>query len=413
MEEEYWRCLPQIESKAKSAHAKLKRQFHLSQLNFERSWALSVIVCELERLEIDGVDALSCVCAIRRTHQLPCAHEIVEYSDRGVPIPLDVVHSHWRKLDLINIGNSSHGTTSPGKSQLQIFNMWYEQQDDEKKRQVHITLEELMNPSSPSKVKLKTKGRPRKVNTSTRRLPFAFEIAEASTASSKNKPKQSLTASLKINQRRVPLQCQRKETWLLLVPYCLIQKNLRTIATSMGFGHNEWCRVRKELLQQLHNMSSVFKKCIREHKRCNKIELALNYFGDGFAPFFCWMTMPDMGHIIATCYNVVLIILSMRQCLTFLPFSVQSRETKLREIAIGFVDDDHYVQVHLSPDHHIPSVSRMWHEKSSICNVTHLYSRYQARVDAFQQLPGVENVATIDMVILKTDQNAPTIDLRL
>ncbi|CAL2267010.1 unnamed protein product [Prunus armeniaca] len=102
----------------------------------------------------------------------------------------------------------------------------------------------------------------------------------------------------------------------------------RIIAMAMGFDHNEWRR-----------------KCIREHKRYNEIERALNYFGDGFAPFFYWMTMPDMGHIIATCYNVVLILLSMRQCLTFLPFSVQSSETKLREIAIGFVDDDHYVHI--------------------------------------------------------------------
>ncbi|CAL2248000.1 unnamed protein product [Prunus armeniaca] len=65
----------------------------------------------------------------------------------------------------------------------------------------------------------------------------------------------------------------------------------------------------------------------------------------------------------------------MHQCLTFLPFSVQSSETKLHEIAIGFVDDDHYVQVHLSPDHPIPPISRMWHEQSDIRNVTHLYSR--------------------------------------
>ncbi|CAL9018152.1 unnamed protein product, partial [Prunus brigantina] len=111
---------------------------------------------------------------------------------------------------------------------------------------------------------------------------------------------------------------------------------------------------------------------IREHKRYNEIERALNYFDDGFAPFFCWMTMPDMEHIIATCYNV-----------------------------------------HLSPDHPIPPVSRMWHEQSDICNVTHLYSRYQARVDAFQQLPGVENVATTDTVILMTDENAPVTELRL
>ncbi|CAL2240013.1 unnamed protein product [Prunus armeniaca] len=93
--------------------------------------------------------------------------------------------------------------------------------------------------------------------------------------------------------------------------------------------------------------------------------------------------MPDMGHIIATS---------------------QSSETKLRKIAIGFVDDDHYVHVHLSPDHPIPPVSRTWREQSDKCDVTHLYSRYHVRVDAFQQLPGVENVATTDAVILMTEE---------
>ncbi|XP_021808647.1 uncharacterized protein LOC110752332 [Prunus avium] len=233
-EEEYWRCLRQIESKF-SEFQKALEYIHYNWLNpfkdrFVAAWtdtcmhlgsttsnrfrhpelrelvgfvsikALSVIVCELERLEIDGVDTLSCGCTIRRTHQLPYAHEIAEYRDRDVPIPLDVVHSHWRKLDLINIRNSSHGTTSPGRSQLQRFNIWNEQQDDEKKRQVHMTLKELMNPGSTALTE--PKGRPRKVDTSTCRLPSAFEIAEASTALPKNKPKQSLTASLKIKPKK-------------------------------------------------------------------------------------------------------------------------------------------------------------------------------------------------------------------
>ncbi|CAL8140249.1 unnamed protein product [Prunus armeniaca] len=105
--------------------------------------------------------------------------------------------------------------------------------------------------------------------------------------------------------------------------------------------------------------------------------------------------------------------ISVEQCVTFLHFSVQSRETKLHEIGIGFVDDDHYVHVYLSLDHPIPPVCGIWHEQSDICNVTHLYSRYQAFVNEFQQLPGVENVATTDTAILMTDENAPTIELRL
>ncbi|XP_008244221.1 PREDICTED: uncharacterized protein LOC103342376 [Prunus mume] len=201
-EEEYWRCLRQIESKF-SEFQKALEYIHENWLNpfkdrFVAAWTdtcMHLGSTTSNRLEIDGVNTLSCGCAIRRTHQLPCAHEIAKYREHGVPIPLDVVHSHWRKLDIINIGNSSHGTTSPGRSQLQRFNMWYEQQDGEKKRQVHMTLEELMNHGSTAltepKEKLKTKGRPRKVDTSSRRLPSAFEIAEASIALPKNKPKQT------------------------------------------------------------------------------------------------------------------------------------------------------------------------------------------------------------------------------
>ncbi|BBG96621.1 Myzus persicae-induced lipase 1 [Prunus dulcis] len=286
-----------VTNKAESAHAELKRQLRSklqhTEINasFEKSRcfiqhrfrhpelselvgfvsikALSVIVCESEMLEIDRVDDLSCGCAIRRTHQLPRAHEIAEYRDRGVPIPLDVAHTHCKKLDLINIGNSSHDTTSPGKSQLQRFNMWYEQQDDEKKRQ-----------------KLKTKGRLRKVDTSTCRLPSAFEIAEASTAPPKNKPKHSLTTSLKIKPKMSITAVPKKRNMVasssilsypkkfkLYTPrenqsafdtYMHIEKfpegirkyitdqtevlphgncGYRAIATTMEFGHNEWRRV--------------------------------------------------------------------------------------------------------------------------------------------------------------------------
>ncbi|CAL2249778.1 unnamed protein product [Prunus armeniaca] len=69
--------------------------------------------------------------------------------------------------------------------------------------------------------------------------------------------------------------------------------------------------------------------------------------------------MPDMGHIIATCYNVF-------------------NQVKPSYMRLPLV--------YLSPYHSIPPVSRMWHEQSDICNVTYLYSRYQEHVDAFQQL---------------------------
>ena len=59
------------------------------------------------------------------------------------------------------------------------------------------------------------------------------------------------------------------------------------------------------------------------------------------------MSMPDMGHLIASCYRVVVIFLSHLQCLTFLPLYVlgDDEPTNLPEIAIGLVNDNHFIQV--------------------------------------------------------------------
>ena len=56
--------------------------------------------------------------------------------------------------------------------------------------------------------------------------------------------------------------------------------------------------------------------------------------------------MSDMGHLIVSHYNVVLYHLSIEQCLTFLllrsvPIPIAARW----EIAIGFVNQNHFVHV--------------------------------------------------------------------
>ena len=66
--------------------------------------------------------------------------------------------------------------------------MWYEKQDDDKKRELEMKIEELMNPNTTSlnapKENIKTKGRPCKVYNSTQHLPSTFEITEAELAQS-------------------------------------------------------------------------------------------------------------------------------------------------------------------------------------------------------------------------------------
>lgn len=82
----------------------------------------------------------------------------------------------------------------------------------------------------------------------------------------------------------------------------------------------------------------------------NKLCKRLNHSASNFAPKWKWMDLPDMGHLIATCYGVVVVVnLSYGQCSTFLPLREYTEgklmEANLLEIGLGFVNDDHFVQV--------------------------------------------------------------------
>ena len=131
--------------RAESAHAKLKRHLGSSQGDFESSWnvinalielqhteikasfersisvaehqfnnamfkelrgmvsraSLNMILMEFKRATEVEIDKGICGCVNRTSYGLPCAHELAELIKEGRTIPLDSVHSHWRKLDTV------------------------------------------------------------------------------------------------------------------------------------------------------------------------------------------------------------------------------------------------------------------------------------------------------------------------
>ena len=106
-------------------------------------------------------------------------------------------------------------------------------------------------------------------------------------------------------------------------------------------GEDRWLQVRKDLLNELKTNKNDYQFYFGRTKELAKI---LSYFQKGkFAHKAKWMTMPDMGHLIATRYNVVVIYLSQIQCLTFLPFRSQP-ELPPKFIVIGYIGD-HFVEV--------------------------------------------------------------------
>ncbi|KAI5435375.1 hypothetical protein KIW84_021980 [Lathyrus oleraceus] len=62
--------------------------------------ALRRIVEELLRVDYVGTNRKICGCTLRTSYGLPCACQLGRYALGGIPIPIDVVHVHWRKLTM-------------------------------------------------------------------------------------------------------------------------------------------------------------------------------------------------------------------------------------------------------------------------------------------------------------------------
>ncbi|CAL5330385.1 unnamed protein product [Camellia sinensis] len=159
-----------------------------------------------------------------------------------------------------------------------------------------------------------------------------------------------------------------------LRPYIQLVKNVdadgncgfRTIAGLMGFGEDEWLQVRKDLLQELHAHIDHYKSLFGGQERVDELTTTLAYF-ESNAAYSHWMTMPDMGYLISSFYNIVLFHLSSQQCLTFLPLrTIPMPIASRKEICTGFVNNNHFIQVFLVHGHPVPPIETNWQRSSVV-----------------------------------------------
>ncbi|KAL7193515.1 hypothetical protein ACSBR2_025178 [Camellia fascicularis] len=212
------------------------------------------------------------------------------------------------------------------------------------------------------RVKSNPRGRPKlKIETSTHREPSAFEII----ASAQDSYSLGVIAKASVTTKKVKTKKTKKVHRLRsLNPNCFLEAfpselrrcikyvkdvtadgnfGFRAVAGLMGFGEEGWLQVRKDLLKELHAHSDHYRKLSGSQERIDDLTNILAYFEPN-PGLDRWMTMPDMGHLISSFYQVVLVHLSMQQCLTFLPLrSIPTSVASRKEICIGFVNNNHFV----------------------------------------------------------------------
>ncbi|XP_052179871.1 uncharacterized protein LOC127793130 [Diospyros lotus] len=433
-------------NRAESAHAKLKRHLGSSQGDLESSWTIINSLIELQHVEIKGsfekslmlvqhnfkpaifrelrgvisrsalnmvlmqsqlaykigIDKVSCGCVIRSTYGLPCAHEIAEFMVQGRPIPLSTVHPHWTRLQLVQSaydGVSSQVMIEPEIES--IYKMFYSEPEPGK-QVLKQKLREIVNPDTtslqPPTMKVRTKGRPTskkkiQIDTSTKRDPSLFEIVQSSQDS-----RSLATWISKRNTNRLKGydDCFPPQIQPFLHNIVNVESDghcgFRAIAGLLGMSEHNWRDIRFSLIGELQSFRAMYTQIYGSEMRVDEL-LHILYCFDNIAPCEHWMTLPDMGHLVASKYNVVLVHLSRIQCLTYLPLrSIPPPAVQHRMITIGFVNDCHFVQVFLKPRSPIPPVALNWY-RFRCDNARDWETPYISRIQAFLSLVG-QDVAT-------------------
>ncbi|XP_028078008.1 uncharacterized protein LOC114279918 [Camellia sinensis] len=186
--------------------------------------ALEIILAKSKRVSSVGIDITACGCVVRRTHGLPCAHEIANYMRENRPITLTSIYSYWTKLDILSTPHivSEEWTCS---LELELFAKRFEEVDPDVKRFLLQKLRELTKPNCTffiePEVKSNPWGRPKlKIETSTRCESSAFEIV----ASAQDSYSPEVIAKASVTTRKVKTKKKEKVHQLRsLNPNCFLE----------------------------------------------------------------------------------------------------------------------------------------------------------------------------------------------
>ncbi|KAH1198034.1 hypothetical protein GmHk_18G051679 [Glycine max] len=330
----------------------------------------------------------SCGCVVRTTLGLPCACELSKYV--GGCIPLDSIHMFWRRLSF-----SDQGLFEPEvdiKDAMETIYQKFEELDVCGKFTLRTKLWEIAHPDQnsmcPPPAKVNTKGAPKKTTSrnprSTKRDPSYWEHVDAfeSQQNSNSSVRRTASSFEQLNRRTMmPMLDQFQPFMHDFIDKIVDVKvdgncGYRSVAGLLGMGEDSWSVIRNHLLKELANFSEDYIKLFGGTERFEELRMSLLVDGlTKFDVYICfiqvttdtWMDITDIGHVIASRYNIIVVSLSKQQNMTFFPLRSQlmANSSLHRIICIGHVYGNHFVEVYLKECCPLPPVSLLW---SSNCH---------------------------------------------
>jgi len=353
-------------------------------------------------------------CVQRTSYDLLCACFIAMKIHHNKPIRLDEIYRHWHKLYM--------GEEESNEELFSVAEEWSGIQEHLQRVSYQMKLEikeglQLLafletTKMSPPPRKVPTKGAKKKIKStpkvaSTRRIPSSWETIDSQFPDSQSSPSKKSSqpkrkgARLGISPRssiptsnRVPTPTLNPKPILVPTSYDpsshmyympkfmrpFIEKivdvkgdvncGFRAIAESLGLTEESHVMVRRALIQKVKEHRNDYIRIYAGEGRYNYILKGLYppKNGSGFAPPDKSLTLPDMGHIVATYYNrptVEITTLEIGISETFFPIrGGPPINPKSHIMCLGLIRN-HFVLLLLKDDCPPPPSSMEWNNHKS------------------------------------------------
>ncbi|KAI5439944.1 hypothetical protein KIW84_025343 [Lathyrus oleraceus] len=325
------------------------------------------------------------------------------YKVGGIPIPIDVVHVHWRKLTMeveLEIGEDDGSKVDMTAAMDELWRR-FRSLDVVGKRALRSRVCELAYPTMttlcPPPEKIKTKGGVKKkgkkpADYDVYRDPSYHEYVDKASQSSQRQSQPSQTSKkIKLSKKQPQFIVQfpnHIRSYIEDVVNVESDGNcgFRVIASLHGYGEDGWSMVRRELGLELidKDRSTLYDKLFSNRLSAVRESLMIESFGS--QPPEKWMSLPDMGYLIANRYNVVLVCLG-NPCITFFPMT-SSHSPNVSIYCIGFVNQNHWVQVNMKEGFPLPPVTLDWKKFRSHITTTWMLG-FAGRMQHWQLLTPV------------------------
>ncbi|XP_058725644.1 PKS-NRPS hybrid synthetase cheA-like [Vicia villosa] len=320
--------------------------------------ALRRIAEELSRLDYVLNSREKCGCTMRTSYGLPCACEMGRSIVVGIPLQIENVHLQWRILSMEGDLPLDEEAGSEVDMSNAIDELWrrFKSLDVVGKRALKSRVCEIAYPTTtslcPPPEKIKTKGGVKRkgkkpVGYDVYRDPSGFEYVDQASQSSQ---KQSQASQTSRKQSQSKKQSQAKDEDFTLQFPCHIRPYIteivnvvadgncgfRAIASWHGYSEDGWAMVRRDLDMELREKKDLYERLFGLSLSEVRNGLLIDHVG--FQPPEKWLTLPEMGYLIANRYNIILVLLG-NPCLTFFPMTTTfSPSAPTYCICIGLVN---------------------------------------------------------------------------